>query len=94
MTNKEVLSGVYADMVESGRWWSVGEVVKTYSLTISQRDYFRQVVSGNQTGHNTSIKKVGNIYYYKLTKVGAKDFVACALGFKPTTSSTFLVKHG
>ncbi len=94
MTNKEVLSGVYADMVESNRYWSVSELVKKHGLTISQRDYFRQVICSDRTGFVTSTKKIGNLFYYKLTKAGAKDFISYALSFKPTSSSTFLAKHG
>jgi len=94
MSNKEVLSGVYKDMVKSEDWWSVGQLTEKHNLTISQRDYLRQVLYSEKSGFVSNCKKVDGIIFYKLSNSCFKSEMMKALGFKPTSSSTFLLKHG
>jgi len=94
MNNKTALQPVYDDMVKLGQWFSVGDLKKDYSLTISQRDYLRQNLYAETTGYSTSTKKIDGIIFYKLTKPGDLSVVSVALLFKPTSCSTFTAKHG
>jgi hypothetical protein len=94
MSNKEVLSSVYKDMVQSAEWWSVGQLVEKHGLTISQRDYLRQVLYSGRSGFVSNCKKVDGIIFYRLSNNCFKSEVMKALGFRPTSSSTFLLKHG
>ena len=94
MKGKGSLQDVYKDMMNKGGWWSVGQLTEEHGLTISQRDYLRQSLYGETTGHSTSYKKLDGIAYYKINKPGVESFAQRALGFKPTSASTFMLKHG
>jgi len=87
MTNQEVYKAVFEDMVQSKEWWCVGQLVEKHNLTISQRDYLRQVLYSERTGFTSSHKKVDRISFYKLRKNGAQSEINKVLRFKPTSCS-------